>query len=139
MKRGLLLVLACNAVQAANWGQIGRTENGVLYADFSRPPNISGDIRRGWFRYVYAKHTQLVRGKDLAEAITLDAFNCREETESIVSITWHFEDGSTETDATETPWAPVAPAALGVGHGARRRLPEAISEVEMNFICGLKP
>jgi hypothetical protein len=142
MRYGFLLVvlLAYNAAQAANWAPIGHGENSVLYADVSRPPKVSGDIRRGWFKYVYAKHTQLMRGKELAEAITFDSFNCREETESIGSTTWYFEDGSTETDPTETPWSPVAQATLGGGHGgAWGRLPEAISEVELNYICGLKP
>ena len=142
MKHGYLLVvlLACNAAQAANWGQIGQSEDSVLYADFSRPPKVSGDIRRAWFRYVYAKHTQLMRGKDLAAAVIFDSFNCRKGTESMGSITWYFEDGTSETDTTETPWLPVAQAALGGGHGGvGRRLPETISEVEMSFICGLKP
>jgi hypothetical protein len=109
MKHGFLLValLACNAAQAANWAPIGDNENSVLYADVSRPPEVSGDIRRGWFKYVYVKHTQLMRGKDLAEAVTFDSFNCREETESIGSTTWYFEDGSTETDTSSPgrrPW-----------------------------------
>jgi hypothetical protein len=141
-KHGYLLaaLLVCNAAQAANWGQIGESENSVLYADFSRPPIVSGDIRRAWFRYVYAKHTQLMRGKELAEAVSFDSFNCREETESTGSTTWYFEDGSTETDPTETAWSPVTQAALGGAHGGTgRRLPEIISEVEMSFICDLKP
>ena len=75
MKLGYLLIglLGCNAALAANWGRIGQSETSVLYADFSRPPKVSGDIRQAWFRYVYVKHTHLMRGKDLAAAVVFDS------------------------------------------------------------------
>jgi len=124
----LALLLACGAAWAANWLAIGMSQDNInVYVDTSSI-RVEGQIRRAWFKFVYAHHTFKGVGPNsqdwLSEAVGREKFNCSEESNRTEALTNYFDDGTSTTVPSElfpTPWEPVVPGTL--------------QDVEMKFIC----
>jgi hypothetical protein len=125
MKFSLLLValLACGTAQAADWVQITKSGNEVVFVDRSRI-KINGNIRQAWFKSNYAPHTFKFGGgtKYVSSFISLTSFNCNEQTYDLLSAVAYYEDGTNQAGAGVA--APV--------------VPDSVGEAQMNYLCNLK-
>ena len=136
MKRPILLalLLACGSALAAQWTFVARSEGGKheRYIDVSSI-RVTGDIRRAWFKSVYAAHVAKDdSGSDAnkwwSSTVGLRAYNCSEGTSRFEAQTVYYEDGTNYSDpssAFPTPWEPV--------------VPDTVRSAEMQFICAWKP
>jgi hypothetical protein len=121
MKGGILvaLLLACGTAQASEWVSVTTVNHGKqeLLVDVSSI-RVAGEIRRAWVKYVYAPHSERYSddvNKWVREAVSRDAFNCREETARDEALIVYNEDGTIDAvpaNLYPTPWAPVQPDTL---------------------------
>ncbi len=127
------LVLACGTAQASKWVFVVEAANGKgqVFID-TQSIRIDGNIRRAWFKSVYAPHSvpdPPGSGRYSAYNVTRAAFNCSEETSRVEAITIYYEDGSNPKSMPPsqfpTAWEQVPP--------------DTISAVDMAFICVWKP
>ena len=113
-----LLLTCCTAQAAPQWVSVGKTNNGKLeaFVDLGSV-RVSGDIRRAWFKYVYAPRSQRDERANKWDKVSFgqEAFNCAEETSRIEALNVQYEDG---TEWSEPPallpssWTLIGPRTL---------------------------
>ncbi len=128
----VVMVMSCGAAQASNWVSIAKSDNGKIESFIDvESIRINGNIRRSWFKTVYAPRStpDADNGKYLAFTVDRTAFNCSKETKQMEAMTIYYEDGSNPESPSPslfpTAWEPVQP---DTGNAAN-----------MAFICAWKP
>jgi hypothetical protein len=127
-----VLLLACGAAQAApQWIPVGNTINGkmVAFVDIGSI-RISGEIRRAWFKYVYAPRSQKDEHENQPDKVSFnqEAFNCADETSRIEAVNAHYEGGTGPGEPSAllpTSWTPIGP--------------QTLRDMERRFICTRVP
>jgi hypothetical protein len=125
----LVLLLTCGTAQASDWVAVGKSIDGIEILIDVSSIRITGDIRRGWFKYVPARHTLKGEGSDARRWITftqiLTEYNCNSESSRATGQLERYEDGTSFSGRPPANWVPVAP--------------DTVDEVGMRFICAWKP
>ncbi len=129
----LFLLFAYGPVQASEWVSLGKSadEKSEASVDVSGI-RITGTVRRAWSKMVFPPHTAKGSGpnsdKWKSSEVSLEAFDCDNQTGRTEAVTIYYYDGSNWTAPAASfpfPWTPVPP--------------DTALSVAMQFICAWKP
>jgi hypothetical protein len=131
MRRSILftVLLACGAVQAADWLSIGKTVNGndEVFVDVSGILVVDSSIRRAWVKTVHAPHGDQQSNRE-TQSVASYSFNCEEKSFRHEAFTAYYEDGTNyamPVDRYPDSWEPVPP--------------DTLLSAELQFVCAFKP
>jgi hypothetical protein len=135
MKRVALpaLLVACGAVQASNWVQVGTGNDGNKVAVDTASITIAGSVRQAWLKMTFPPHTHPGLGDDANKWMDYNlnhaAFNCSDSTSKSDALEDHYDDGTSHKvpveDLSGDRWEPV-PSGTAL-------------ESVMKFVCSWKP
>jgi hypothetical protein len=127
----IVALLACGAVQAADWVEVGKGAGNYKELVDTSSISIDGPIRRASTKIIYEPHTahdhmfryepHAVNGQvqyekkyssptHAAYDLSVTAVNCKDYLHRYESLTTYYEDGSNEViDPRLLNWEPVSP------------------------------
>jgi hypothetical protein len=125
----ITLLLACSAVQAADWLSIAKTANGndEVFVDVSGILLVDNSIRRAWVKTVHAPRDEHQSNRE-TQSVASYSFNCEEKSFRHEAFTAYYEDGTNHAmpvDRYPDSWEAVPP--------------DTLLSAEMQFVCAFKP
>ena len=128
----MVLLLACGAVQASNWVQVGTGKDGTKVLVDTSSITIDRSIRQAWLKMTFPTHTQLGSGDDASKWLDYNlnhaAFNCSEGTSKSDELVNYFDDGTNHK----------VPAEEISGDKFETVPPTTALGAVMKFVCGWK-
>lgn len=126
----VVVLLAYGTAQASEWVSLGKSDSGSQHFLDVSSIRVAGPIRRAWIKTVLAPQSfREPTGPDANKwwraSIVRTAFNCNLEASRNEAITVYYEDGTNDSDPTQTEWRAVTP--------------DTLLSAEMQFICAWKP
>ena len=128
----MVLLLACGAVQASNWVQVGTGKDGTKVWVDTSSITIDRYMRQAWLKMTFPTHTQPGSGDDASKWVDYNlnhaAFNCSEGTSKSDELVNYFDDGTNHK----------VPAEEISGDKFETVPPSTALGTVMKFVCGWK-
>ena len=128
----LALLMACGALQASEWVQVGTGKDGTKVLVDTTSITVAGSIRRAWLKMAFPAHSQPGSGDDASKWVDFNlnraAFNCSDGTSKSDALENYFDDGTNHKvpaeDISGDKWESVPP--------------NTALETVMKFVCRWK-